>query len=163
MARARRYGRILTGIDFSAPSRVALKEAAALAGQLGAKLDVLHVAPQLVPTLPMVAASRALVAREQKAQVDSASKRLARWVAGLGGLALETHVLVGEPRLQPHDSILDHARRVRADLIVLGNRGQNVTERLLLGSTADRVLRLSPIPVLLVPGRASRVSRPRRR
>jgi nucleotide-binding universal stress UspA family protein len=84
-------------------------------------------------------------------------------VAGLGRVSLATRILVGEPRLQPHDSILEHARRIRADLIVLGNRGQNVTERLLLGSTADRVLRMSPVPVLLVPGPASRGSRSDRR
>lgn len=156
MARARRYRKILTGIDFSAPSRAALREAAALARQLGARLEVLHVVPQLVPTIPFVGVSRAVVGQDQERQIQASSQRLEKWLGALRDVPVEGRILVGKPPFRPHEAILEHARRSGADLIVLGHRGQNVTERLLLGSTADRVLRKASIPVLLIPGSVSR-------
>jgi nucleotide-binding universal stress UspA family protein len=51
----------------------------------------------------------------------------------------------------PADDILKAAGRRRADLIVLGTRGAGNVARLLLGSTAQRVLRRARVPVLTVP------------
>ena len=51
---------------------------------------------------------------------------------------------------RPSDTIVDTATRMKASLIVLGTHGRSALEKLLLGSTAERVLRLSPVPVLTV-------------
>jgi len=48
------------------------------------------------------------------------------------------------------DAILDEAKKWRADVIVMGTHGRRGMNRLLLGSDAERVLRESPVPVLLV-------------
>ena len=51
---------------------------------------------------------------------------------------------------RPSDTIVDTATRQKASMIVLGTHGRSALEKLLLGSTAERVLRLSPVPVLTV-------------
>jgi len=48
------------------------------------------------------------------------------------------------------DTILDDARKWRADLIVMGTHGHRGFNRLLLGSDAERVLHDTPVPILLV-------------
>ena len=59
------------------------------------------------------------------------------------------------------DVILDEAKRWRADLIVMGTHGRRGFNRLLLGSDAERVLRDTPVPLLLV--REQYVKPPRKR
>lgn len=51
-----------------------------------------------------------------------------------------------------HEGILDTAKAVGADLIVMGSHGRHGLEKLLLGSVATRVLGRSPVPVLVVRG-----------
>ena len=65
------------------------------------------------------------------------------------GLEPETRLMaaLGE---RAADLIVDEARRWRADLIVMGTHGRRGVVRLALGSDAERVLRLSPVPVLVV-------------
>jgi nucleotide-binding universal stress UspA family protein len=53
----------------------------------------------------------------------------------------------------PHEQVPRAARRARADLIVIGTHGRTGMSKLLLGSVAERVLRMSPCPVLTVRGR----------
>jgi nucleotide-binding universal stress UspA family protein len=51
----------------------------------------------------------------------------------------------------PHKAILEAARRVKAELIVMGSRGQRPVGEMLLGSVAHKVVMKSEVPVLLVP------------
>lgn len=51
----------------------------------------------------------------------------------------------------PHEMILNYAEDADVDLIVVGSHGQGGLHRRLLGSTADRVIRLATVPVLVVP------------
>lgn len=60
-----------------------------------------------------------------------------------------------EPRLQygvPHSYILDHAKQVHVEMIVMGTEGSIGWDRLRLGSTAQAVIREAPCPVLAVHG-----------
>jgi nucleotide-binding universal stress UspA family protein len=50
-----------------------------------------------------------------------------------------------------HEQIVDAATETRADLIVLGTHGHGGLKRAVLGSVADRVIRLGPCPVMSVP------------
>ncbi len=59
---------------------------------------------------------------------------------------VETVVLEGSPSR----TIVDHARTGDCDLIVMGTHGRGGINRLLLGSVAERVVRMSPIPVMTV-------------
>jgi nucleotide-binding universal stress UspA family protein len=57
---------------------------------------------------------------------------------------IEEHVI--------HEGILDTARELGVDLIVMGSHGRHGLEKLLLGSVTTRVLGRSPVPVLVVRG-----------
>jgi nucleotide-binding universal stress UspA family protein len=62
------------------------------------------------------------------------------------GIAVDTLTCVGYPARV----ILDQARAVGADLIAMGTHGRSGADRLVLGSTAERVVALAPCPVLTV-------------
>jgi nucleotide-binding universal stress UspA family protein len=62
------------------------------------------------------------------------------------GIAYDNVVLVG----QVAESLVKHAQEKRCDVLCIGTRGMSATANVLLGSTATKVLHLSPIPVLLV-------------
>ncbi|MHC3437534.1 universal stress protein [Natrialbaceae archaeon A-gly3] len=65
-----------------------------------------------------------------------------------GGIELETAVLEGVP----HEELLAYADDHDVDAIVVGARGESSFKRVLLGSTVDAIVRLSPIPVVVVGG-----------
>lgn len=67
--------------------------------------------------------------------------------------AIDFQVLVGRPVA---DQILGLARAIGADLVVLGTHGARGVERLLLGSIADKTIRISELPLLVAPVRRSR-------
>jgi len=140
------YERILVAIDFSPSSRRALREAVRIAdGE--AELMLVHVTPKLEPALPWSAANRKIVAQLGRQAVVDARAALAKLAAGLKGLRTRTQVRIGTA----HEAILDEAKRRKADLIVIGSQGHTLTERLAIGSTAERVTRKAPIPVLVTP------------
>ena len=77
-------------------------------------------------------------------------------------LAAETE-LVENAAGRVADVIVEHAKRWRADLIVMGTHGRRGFNRLLIGSNAELVVRHSPVPVLLVPAPAGAPRRTRKR
>jgi nucleotide-binding universal stress UspA family protein len=146
---APRYETILVGVDFSDASRRALDHAAALARGLDATLEVVHVVPRMKPSVPFSQANRRRVAELQRAAVADARQKLDAWVKRLRNVKARARVVRG----LPHEALLAQAKRAKADLVVVGERGQNLAESLLLGSTAERVARKARRPVLLIPVR----------
>ncbi len=148
MAQRDRY---LVATDFSRASRRALAAARALARKTGAALILAHVRP--------TSDVRAAVAEERGDLLRSPAGNLRARVAEhyarrLAGLAVSDErplVLSGVPEL----ALCKEAAR-GYDLVVLGNRGRGAVSSLFLGSTAQRVLARSPIPVLVVPSRRPR-------
>lgn len=51
----------------------------------------------------------------------------------------------------PHERLVEYARRNAIDAIVIGTHGKSGISRVLLGSTAEKVIRESPVPVVTVP------------
>ena len=84
--------------------------------------------------------------RLQKELTEYARQRLGEFVPRARNVKVHTRVLAGVPDV----ALLSHAERCKADLIVLANRGHSPIEGLLIGSTAERVLRSTTLPVLLV-------------
>jgi nucleotide-binding universal stress UspA family protein len=134
----------LVGIDFSDDSRRAAGRAAVLAGEQGARLDLLHVmsGPSLASLRELfgsaAAPEAALVADAQRMLND-----LARELADKSGTQASAHVKVGHVL----DEIL--AASERADMLVLGARGLNPLRELMLGTTADRLVKKCSRPVLV--------------
>ncbi len=142
---------ILTATDLSSPARQAADRAARLAHAAGAQLQLVHVlgagaAAQLQQLLGMNTALEAALI----AQTRDELKTLA------GALAAAHHADV-EPTLMQGtvvDEIGREAERTPADLVVFGSRGAGFMRRLVYGSTAERLLRKSTRPMLVVKQRA---------
>lgn len=152
MTRAFRYRTLLVGVDFSPACLSALERAVDLARKLESRLEVVHVAEAIQPAVPFSKRNRAAVERMQKELLASAAAELERVVGEPDEVELVTRVLTGVPSRE----IVDHARKINASMIVLSNTGQRALEKLLIGSTADRVLRRAQRPVLLVPPQLNR-------
>jgi nucleotide-binding universal stress UspA family protein len=146
---APRYRNVLVGVDFSPTSRQALAHATELARNAGAVLHMVHVVPKLRPTVPFSASNRRRVTELQKEARREAQERLDRLAGRLRGVKAQTKVASG----LPYEVLLAHAKRAKADLLVVGAQGMNLAESLLIGSTAERVARKAKIPVVLVPKR----------
>jgi nucleotide-binding universal stress UspA family protein len=67
-------------------------------------------------------------------------------MAGEHGLKLQTHILAGHPVR----NIVDLARELKADLLVIGATGHSAFYERMIGSRADRLLHLAPCPVLVI-------------
>lgn len=144
----RPFARLLAATDLSAPARHAAERAALVARELGAALDLLHVASmapleklrQLVAEVPPDAAARVL--ESAHADLDQLAAALQRH----HGLAAGVHVASG-PLLQ---ELQTGAQAIAADLLVLGARGSSFMRHFLLGSTAERMVRKTVRPMLVV-------------
>ena len=139
------YETILTPVDGSAPSETAADHAIRLAQDADATLSVVSV-------VDVEALSAAKL--DTEALLDGYEAEAERHVAAVAeraresGVDVETAVLRGTP----YRAILDRAEAVDADLVVMGSHGRHGLERYLLGSTTERVLRLSSTPVLVLRG-----------
>lgn len=152
-------GRVLCPVDFSEHSQHALKHAAAVARWYGAQLRVLHVFALAPPVtmLPPLASPPPVFALtpDDRKQI---LKHMRQLVTRAGGRD-DVELLVQEaPNVA--NEVLDHALGWNADLLVLGNHGFSGVTRLVLGSVAEKVLRLSKCPVLVVPHGAARPAPP---
>jgi nucleotide-binding universal stress UspA family protein len=131
---------ILAPIDFSDASRASLQCAAALAGRWGASLHVVHV---LDPLLAAAAQTRHIdLANDARDELETFCRELR-----LDGATL--HIGVGTAA----DVICDTATARGADLIVAGSRGLSGLNRLMMGTTVEKVIRRAHTSVLTVPGR----------
>ena len=140
------WRKILVATDFSPSARVALRSAEALTSQVGGTLELVHVLPRLPEPYKLIIGSFGSPELE-KTRLQQAETQLERELSTVRarGLAIEGFVRTG----QPWKEILEAAREVQADLVTLGNSGHSRLERLLLGSTAENVVRRSPVPVLV--------------
>jgi nucleotide-binding universal stress UspA family protein len=139
--------RILTPVDFSIASAVALRTALDLSRRDGARVTVLH-AMKDVPRNMVFSGSEAWeVVRRLPAQKEAVAERLRRKAAFLGADAVDTEVATGVV----DGAILEIARRSDANLIVMGIAHRSWLDRVLFGSTLRRVLRRATVPVLAIP------------
>lgn len=142
------YGRILVAIDGSPTSLRGLNEAIRLAKSTSGKLLLVHVVNELL-VADFAAASyydkviESLRGAGEKV-LEQASAQVRRAEIPCDQKLLET--MGGRPA----DLIVKEAKEWPADLIVLGTHGRSGVKRLALGSDAELVVRMSPVPVLLV-------------
>jgi nucleotide-binding universal stress UspA family protein len=143
------FTHILCPTDLSESSRRPLTYAAALARWYSAQLTVLYV----VPTFdPMPVRSRSLEGPVQMVYPvsrEEALEELRRVVDDAGAGAIDTTLTAQAG--DPSRTIVDQALAVRADLVVMGTHGRSGSERFMLGSVAEKVVRTAPCPVLTVP------------
>jgi len=143
------YTRILVPLDGSPTAARGLQEAIRLGCGLGSKLRLLHVIddfPMLVE-LSTIASFEAGIQRMRQYGESVLAKAQAQ--ATMSGVEAET-VLREITQGRVADLVIDEAAKSACDLIVMGTHGRRGFSRLALGSDAERVVRGSAVPVLLV-------------
>ncbi len=137
--------RILVAVDGSEASLKAARMAADIALRFGARMTLAYVIPRLLLPPDVYGLTLAEVEREQRTHAD---KLVAEALARLGepGVQVETAVLSGSPA----ETLAEAAAAPDVDLVALGSRGRGAVARVLLGSVSDRLVHISPKPVLVV-------------
>jgi nucleotide-binding universal stress UspA family protein len=137
---------VLVATDFSAAARVALRSAQHLVARTGGTIQLVHVLGPLPPRYKLLIGSFGLpdLERERVAVAEREMQRVLHRVRA-GRVAIEGFVRTGAP----WEEILKAADELGSELVCLGNSGHSRLERLLLGSTAENVVRRSAVPVLV--------------
>jgi nucleotide-binding universal stress UspA family protein len=145
------FKHLLVPTDFGGAAEHALDFAIELASKFESRMTLLH-ALWLPPSAYAAYAEGIAWPTEEMAkgaqkELDAAlAKAKARYSR------IEAAIVSGEP----WQAILEVAKDRGADLIVMGTHGRRGLSRVFLGSVAERVVRLSPIPVLTISGKAER-------
>jgi nucleotide-binding universal stress UspA family protein len=142
--------RILFPTDFSVPALQAQRYAVTLAQQFAAELHVLHVVEN--PALPVHGS------RYSWAVPDDVAPRLIEKAELKLAMAFPQEVLatIDQPIVRaiemghPVKAIIDYATKHQVDLIVLATHGRSGLSHLLLGSVAEKLVRIATCPVLTV-------------
>jgi nucleotide-binding universal stress UspA family protein len=141
--------KILVATDFSQPSEAALAYGRELARTFGASLTVLHVVDNIL-TRAYGAEGVVLADPELQREIETSAQRQVdavlfdedRKMLGAVGLVITSN--------SPAAAIVTYARDAAVDLIVMGTHGRGAIAQLLMGSVAERVVRIAPCPVLTV-------------
>jgi nucleotide-binding universal stress UspA family protein len=140
-----RIKNILVPTDFSERSLEVLALAPAVAKQFGANLHLVHVYEPDIPMTSVMGVPLALppihVARGARRHLREVAKKF-----GIESRPEFIHATEG----RPFEEICRLAREQEIDLIMVATRGNTGLKHLLLGSTAERIVRYSPCPVLVM-------------
>ncbi len=141
--------KILVPTDFSSTARRAADYAARLAKKSGAAIVLVHV----IESFPYSVTDTLHVVDHRRALEKTAGMLLENLREELTAedLPVRTRLANGAP----HEEILKISRREKADLIVMGTHGRTGLQHMMLGSVAEKVVRLARCPVLTVPDRAA--------
>jgi nucleotide-binding universal stress UspA family protein len=139
--------RILVAVDTSKAAIAAIKTAERLAQLLRAHVRILHV----VEPIQLLYLPVAVI--DQQAFEQRERDTFERLLEPLAPLVVQDRVVRTGPVAE---TIAHEATRWRADLLVLGSHGKGWVDRLLLGSTTERLLNFLPVSVLVVPAGAAK-------
>lgn len=146
--------RLLIATDFSPHSERALELGIDLAQQLGARVRLLHAYD-----IPLVGVHPYTVTVPDpyiEACRSAAAEKLAEALERVRAAGLEADSCLLE--VPAAEAIVAEAEASGCDLIVMGTRGHGGIKHALLGSVAERTLRVAPCPVLTVPAERSGTS-----
>lgn len=142
------FRKILVPVDYSEPSRRALELALSLEGD--AEVVVVHVWDRPAYVGEQVIAHPDGTRRPLTELIrDNAEREMAEFLARVasGGRQFAHSLISGDPV----SAIVAEASKPGYDLLVIGSHGRSGMSKLLLGSVTEKLIRLSPIPVLTVP------------
>jgi nucleotide-binding universal stress UspA family protein len=141
-----RFETILVPVDFSAHSKEALDTAIQIAHQFGSTIHLLHC--YHIQTAGIAPYGIVMPSGYCADLRDAAEKHLNDWheIVSNEGIKSESILSADSPSLATNLA----AEEIEADLIVMGTRGLSGLKHAVLGSVAERVVRLAPCPVLTV-------------
>jgi nucleotide-binding universal stress UspA family protein len=142
---------LLVAIDLSEALNPVLHTAVSLARQLGAKLDIIHVVEPIVTNVPIGAAMDVIevapsldLPNDIQLHTEQLNKRVASIAAGV---EFSAQAIPG----MAVDEIIERAKTLAADFIILGSHGHGAIYHLFVGSVVTAVLKHSEVPVMVVP------------
>ena len=137
---------ILVPVDFSPLSKKALQYALRFATEFDATVKLIHVIEPTVP--PVFDGSTIEPPVNSNGANTSGANKLKKWASSVRIRAgrVESTVRAGLPALE----IVEAARELDVDLIVMATHGYTGWKHFAIGSTAERVVRAAPCPVLVV-------------
>jgi universal stress protein A len=147
------YDKILVPIDFSEHSKRTVSYATKTASRHNSTIYLLHVF-QIPDYVVTPYARRKQNCAEVQSQVDAAEQEARENLDAFAeelsskGIKVQPYLRVG----YPFDEIVLMATHFDVDLIIIGSHGRGAISRLLVGSTAERVVEHAPCPVLVVKG-----------
>lgn len=142
------FTRLLAATDLSTPARHAAARAALLGRELAANLDLLHVIGRepLDRLRQLMGASYSAVEQQMFDAARAQMQELATRLYDQYGVSPAVHVAYGAIL----DTLNERADAGRADLLVVGAHGGGMLRHMLLGSTAERMVRTARQPILVV-------------
>jgi len=152
MTHSRKQQPILVPVDFSPYSEAALGYAIEMAEMLGSPITVLHV----VHDLAEAPGYYAVKGRKKELQrlEDLAEEMLNDFIQQVQKQHPDLQVLKNATAMLvsglPVNRILETAKKINARMIVMGSQGRTGLSHVMLGSKAEQVVRLSPLPVMIV-------------
>lgn len=145
-----RIGRILHPTDFSGNAAEALKYALAFASEYNAQLYLISVVNKSVLQSDDLLIGTVAYDELESLGLKNARSRLDEVLLEIRSAAphlkVSSEIVVGTPFVE----ILRFARQEKIDLIVVGTHGRSSLAHLLIGSTAEKIVRHSPCPVLTI-------------
>jgi nucleotide-binding universal stress UspA family protein len=136
---------ILCPIDFFPAADAAVSYAAQLAANYDASVHLLHVVTPITPFVHEYAIDAGDILGSAQQAAAEEMKRLVERVSE-AGIPVESEVRVGDV----YDEITTSIDRLKPELVVMGTHGRRGAERWIMGSTTEKLLRRSPVPVLTV-------------
>lgn len=138
--------RVLIAVDFSQSSKQALKYAFQFFGGCGIEFHIAHIVVD--PFTEGSYIPHISVDEMDKTTEEYAEEALAKFIPQkfMDTESVTTVVLRGDP----YDTIVDYAAKHKLEMIVIGSHGSTRIEKMLIGSVADKVIRKSSVPVLVV-------------
>ena len=137
--------RVVVPVDFSSTMNKVVDYGVSVADKLGAEILFLHVINDFQgydmmlvhPSFMSMTKDLEQKAEERMANLVEDHQQRENGVRG--------HVVIGDAA----DEIIDYAKLEQADMIIIGTHGAKGLEKILIGSTADRVVKKAPCPVLV--------------
>jgi len=144
--------KILCPVDFFPASDAAVNYAAGLAANYDARIHLLHVITPLLPTAYEYAVDTTSIIESLEKNAAEEMKKLSLR-AKESGVHADFEIRIGDV----YDEIKHCIEAERPELVVMGTHGRRGVQRWFMGSTTEKLLRHSPVPLLTISASGERV------
>jgi nucleotide-binding universal stress UspA family protein len=147
---------ILCPVDFFPASDAAVSYAAGLAGNYEAGIHLLHVITPVPVAVYEYALDTNQIMKSMEAKAEEELVRLAAKVKE-AGVAVDYEIRTGDV----YEEIKATIEAVKPHIVVMGTHGRRGVERWFMGSTTEKLLRHSPVPLITISGNGEKAGAPR--
>jgi universal stress protein A len=141
------FGHIVSAVDFTVASAVAVRTVADLTRRTGARLTLVHALKDVPHRMVFSGGEAAMAIRHLRGRAEQVAEHFRNKIPANANIRVDARVTTGDP----HRGILETASEVKADLIVIGVPPRSRFDEALFGSTLRGVLRGAKTPVLVLP------------